>query len=411
MIMGAFSAAALCCWSGGTAIASASEEDNFACVSPAEAEVRVGWLEARPTPATMEMIIHGRLLDEENAERRETEDMPEVVRLVVARAGQPGPVDWRIALKTALVVECSADRDGTIEAHADLRRLHFRVGIETLSVALADTDVNGVDGKPVRSRDLRILPGTECMLPISCPESISEGARRIAELAGTGGRAYNGVALIRTVNFLHSQEKEGAIDALREYLALASYCPGHMPEPPGFWLDVFWIIRLLFESDDDIAPPPTRLGGPAVRIRSGSESLFPHYPLVEFQDLPLLFTGGGMMLFGAPSEPYPILAWAEKHGRLRQEPLHPPDDPLETVDAWLARRDVQAAFTDHNGLKWQARRQALAAIEDLVTEGSLSGCRTEADWVALRQLVNGLDIEWEEQQQAYVTGAAASNSP
>ena len=410
MIMGAFSAAALCCWSGGTAIASASEEDNFACVSPAEAEVRVGWLEARPTPATMEMIIRAKLLDEEWAGSGENGDIAEVVRVLVARR-EGGRANWQAARDTALVVICTPHRDGTIEVRADLRRLHFRGGVETLSVALADTDVIGVDGKPVRARDLRILPGTECVLPISCPESISEGARVIAELAGTGGRAYNGVALIRAVNHLHSQGKSGAIDALREYLALASYCPGHMPEPPGFWLDVFWIIRLLFESADDIAPPPTRVGTPAVRIRSGSESLFPHYPLGEFRNLPLLFTGGGMMLFGAPSEPYPILAWAEKHGRLRPEPLRPPDDPLGTVDAWLARRDVQEAFTDHNGLKWQARRQALAAIEDLVTQGSLSGCRTEADWVALRQLVKGLDIEWDEQQQAYVTGAAASKSP
>lgn len=409
MIMGAFSAAALCLWSGDTAIASAPEEDNFACVSPAETEVRVGWLEARPTPATMEMIIHARLLDEEWAGRGETGDIAGVVRVVVARRG-PGPVDWKTALGSALVVEWNADRDGMIEARADLRRLHFLGGVETLSVALAHTDAIGVDGKAVRGRDLRIVPGTECVLPISCPESISEGARLIAELPGSGERSFNGIPLIRAVNYLHSQGKEGAIDALREYLALASYCPGHMPKPPGFWHNVFWTIRLLFESADDTAPPPTRLGGPRVRIRPDSASLFPHYPLVECQDLPLLFTEG-MMLFGAASQPYPLLAWAEKHGRLREEPLRPPDNPLEAVDAWLARRDVQEAFTDHDGLKWQARRQAHAAIQNLVTNASLSPCRTESDWVALRQQVNGLDLEWDEKQEAYVNAAPAGQRP
>src|SRR5262249_2082218 len=122
------------------------------------------------------------------------------------------------------------------------------------------------------------------------------------------------------------------------------------------------------------------------------------------------------LITGMTPKTWPLVDWAENHGKVIAGLLRPTDRPLEAADAAfekLARPDdLKVDQYDRPGLRahlrWQAWRTVQSAVEpqrakprDVFDEAF----RTDAGWVELKARVARFKVRWDEQRQEYVATA------
>jgi hypothetical protein len=215
----------------------------------------------------------------------------------------------------------------------------------------------------------------------------------------------NPVGVVRAVNHLHSLGHAGAIKALRAYISYASDDnSGLEPNSPD-QNRLCWIIPLLFiPLDKDAELPSLGRGGEADK----SHKWEPFY-ITVIDDLPFHDTGfAGRLGTPDPDRGY-LVEWAAQHGRLREKPFRPEDNPLKAADE-LCEKLFRDTKTRSDGTKYNPkyrhiRQQAWRTIAHLLPSErnkSWPGWLEDEEWNRLKQQIAKLKIRWSEQQQNYV---------
>lgn len=143
---------------------------------------------------------------------------------------------------------------------------------------------------------------------------------------------HDSSVLIRAVNELQRLGKEPALKELEQYLRFTD----------GFeyWNEqeiVFWIVRLLFQSNDDghrLRPP-----GISVHLEDGNAAeadQWPLKPIAVADDIPFMLGHRINFSTGKSRHPKEDIAWARRHATIRDKPLMPTRNPLEAANALLA---------------------------------------------------------------------------
>jgi len=230
-------------------------------------------------------------------------------------------------------------------------------------------------------------------------------------------RYYEPVGLIRAVNHLHSLGFEAAVRELRDFLGIAQYgfglepARGAVPENPDIAdrAKLFLILRLLFEPKDPTSKPFPDFQ-PGMMMASPDEP-YPGelYPLVLAQDMPFFMPRWRWARSGPDPGPDFILEWVVEHGRLREMPLRPPDDPFAALEELESLRDGEPPFLPRGN---DARRQVWLALEEVtgqpVPESRYPSLVTasaspisEARWQNFRDVAAALELYWDEGHQSY----------
>jgi hypothetical protein len=130
------------------------------------------------------------------------------------------------------------------------------------------------------------------------------------------------------------------------------------------------------------------------------KSLWPLYPLAIQDDVPFLLING-VLLAGYPQHPFSHLDWAEKHGKLRAQPLRPADDPIAAVDKLIAQPQI-GRLCGSDTLKIMLRYEAWQAIAHLVRVPMGGNDFNGAAWEERKKLAAKLKIRWDVDKQNYV---------
>jgi hypothetical protein len=180
---------------------------------------------------------------------------------------------------------------------------------------------------------------------------------------------WNPVMLVRAVNHLQSLGKQKAIAELREFLKIARDSFRANRDPADIDTSdeqcVFLIVRLLFELEVTSGTlPDLYIGAMWLRPEKTDSSFWPLYPLALQDDVPFLLIDG-VLLSGYPQHPSSHVDWAEKHGKLRAQPLRPADDPIAAVDKLIAQPQT-GRLCGSDSFKIMLRYEAWQAIAHLV---------------------------------------------
>jgi hypothetical protein len=230
------------------------------------------------------------------------------------------------------------------------------------------------------------------------------------------------LAEMRVVNCLYSLGMEQTISLLRE-IAPEERSTVHDPEDTeeaeevakyeeSLWdaQKVCTIVPLLFAVEQGGMPPPADWYDKDKRQWS-----IPCGTLVIQDGIPFNTTRQ-WMLEGGLITTLPLVEWAAAHGKLRETPLDPQDDPLQAADilhfrvvaravpqfpaqCWIPRDQGLTAFRDH------LRAQAIKLLPKEVQDGR------DLSWDELRRRVARTGVHWDRDSQAYVTGGDSGKQP
>lgn len=214
---------------------------------------------------------------------------------------------------------------------------------------------------------------------------------------------FDPLRVIQAVNALQPLGKADALAVIDEFLRVSSVL-----DDPGRE-GVFMVLRTLFDPPTGQALPPMMVGGPSPAPKD--ERVFPRFPVVVVDDIPLTLTRG-YILGGHAEQPEDHIRWYRTHATLRATPLHPPDAPLAAVDRAFAAgapQAVAAGLDDDNGRVF-VRDQALQLLDTvyrprttLFDESRFAyGPDTEPRWVVVRTAVERLGTRWDAARDLYV---------
>ena len=225
------------------------------------------------------------------------------------------------------------------------------------------------------------------------------------------------LAVVRAVNRLHSMGKERAISLLREIapdvnidgLGTIVTEPDNsarqeleLEYPVAYHDDqrVCLLIPLLFEVDRDGVPPPEAWYDKDLRRWrnvAATQAIQGGIPFVICGE----WTYGGL--------PYPtrrLVEWAAAHGRLREKPIEPQDDPLLAAAELfnkIAAGDVSieewrlfAGGDDLKKLRDSLREQAISMLPLPLND------RRTMRWEEVTNIVAQSGVRWDRDSQAYV---------
>ncbi len=207
---------------------------------------------------------------------------------------------------------------------------------------------------------------------------------------------------LRAVNALRTLEKAEALALLRAYLEEAR------ANGNSLQTSLFLLLRLLFEPESGENFPTIPVGKP-VDPGEPYNPAFPLYPLALVQDVPLLISTG-FILAGHPGSPEAHLKFCEEKGRLRREPLSPPDNPLDLagklVDSPEWYRPTTGVEAEDNLAIYRA--QLLRLVSSVYSPGGDTGedlfnsLVDEKSWQRHREAFLKLGAKWSEQQNDYI---------
>jgi hypothetical protein len=231
---------------------------------------------------------------------------------------------------------------------------------------------------------------------------VARAGTLLAALTGFDGPRFDPAALIRAANYLHGLGFERALDILHQFGQPAA---GPTQVEPD---NVLLVARALFvpRSAQDTLPRLT-LGLPDL-AEPDDPTVAPLFPLHVHRDLPLLLVGG-YAIGGEGLPPTEYLKQVGWLGSLRPAPLQPPDDPLASVDEFLA----SPRWRQLKGDDWHAgllRGQALRAVATIIsaTEADERALFSAASalpvWSALRQRAAQRAPRWNPTTQVYEAG-------
>lgn len=209
--------------------------------------------------------------------------------------------------------------------------------------------------------------------------------------------------LIRVTNYLVPLGKEKALAIIGEYGRVHPYIN-------ETWL--FLLIRILF----DVPEPPGHM--PEMRIGlkfpSPPKNLMyvPRFPIVMMDDIPFSVLEG-VSLFGTPEPISRHVGYFQKHGTLRKQKLHPPDDPYLSLLKLPEFQEVKAIEEEAENRNWKASNNTRLLLHVVTL------CRTIDKWPEAQEprpkhVVSTFDQyhndfllakpKWDEQLQLYVRG-------
>jgi hypothetical protein len=233
------------------------------------------------------------------------------------------------------------------------------------------------------------------------------------------GYRFNPLFVIKAVNYLHSLGYDKSLHVLQLYCDLIEKIDERLPNIPVDYIDfarepdkIFIVARLLFVcKDKQILLPKLCLGQP--NIEPKDPSFFPWFPLHLYQDIPFYLLMKGYTFFGVRQSPDMYLDWCVRECQIREDPLLPSNNPLDSVDKFLesetwrnliyigavkeALSFLEAAFCT------MLRLQALKALSNVYPLSKQdeeefvnysSGKETDEIWQRHRQVVSRLNIFW-----------------
>lgn len=255
---------------------------------------------------------------------------------------------------------------------------------------------------------------------------IANAINSIHPLSGfSGGHSFNPLALIKAVNYCHSLGYNKSLLVLQLYCHSIEQIEERLPnilsdveldlaefvrEPQK----IFSVARLLFiRKDKQNILPKLGLGQPDLQPKD--LSLFPWFPLHLYQDIPVCLLMRGYTLFGQAQSPDIYLDWCAKECQLREAPLLPNNNPLDSIDEFLSseiwrnleieRAVEEALFFLETEFCRMLRLQALRAVsnvyplseqDEMKFIGYSDSTEEEIDeiWQKHRQAVARLNIFW-----------------
>jgi len=219
------------------------------------------------------------------------------------------------------------------------------------------------------------------------------------------GWEYNPLRVIEVVNALQPLGKEKALEAIDEYLRVASHFHSDAASD-----GLFLVLRVLFEVPADPGYMPRMcLGMPAGDPEPDDRKLLPRYPLHIEGDIPLLLING-YLLGGVPEPVRDHVAYFRRKGTLRARPLSPSADPLGALE----RSRVAMALIHPPGDSWQDHhrgmvRNQLLHLVDTVYRIDKKGSGPAFDpgdgadgrWKKIEDEVSSLGIRWDSTKGRY----------
>lgn len=242
-------------------------------------------------------------------------------------------------------------------------------------------------------------------------------ARQLIRETPCPGWTPKPLAVIQAVNRLRSMGKEHAISLLREIapdvnidgmgtiVTEPDNSARQEPEldyPIAYFDDqrVCLLIPLLFEADRDGIPPPEPWYDKDRRrwcCVAATQAIQGGIPFVICGE----WSYGGL--------PYPtrrLVEWAAAHGRLREKPIEPQDDPLLAAAELfnkIAAGDVSieewrmfAGGDDLKKLRDSLRKQAISMLPLALND------RRRVQWEEVKNIVAQSGVRWDRKSQAFV---------
>jgi hypothetical protein len=216
------------------------------------------------------------------------------------------------------------------------------------------------EGNELRwSRADPVIPSSTRLLDIPGPPVLDELQQLLNRVPLPEAEAHDPLALIHCVNALLPLGKDRALAVLREWASLVGFrnCSPDRTEARLASLDfsddrtIPLVAAALFVPRDPALAFPSF---PQVRVwpkRTQEEAaLWPAFPLVELEGVPLLLPFQQRMdwtHWGTAPPNWPdanaggFLFWCQNNAELRSAPIRPSDDPLATLDRFLAQPWVQ----------------------------------------------------------------------
>lgn len=245
-------------------------------------------------------------------------------------------------------------------------------------------------------------------------------ARRLIRETPCPGDFHNPLAVVRSVNCLHSLGKKKAISLLCE-IASSDEAPT-VVDPEDAAVDVrvlnghdqrvCTIVPLLFAVPKEGTPPPNPWY--CKRTQSWRSAAGPQ---VIQGGIPFSITGV-WTYGGRPYPTRPLVEWAAKHGQLRAKRLHPQDDPLRAADALYQRITEGLVVEFENWFDHVVGPGRDKFIEDLEKDLRAQAIRMLPNgmldlkvvtWSELKAQLSSIGLRWDPEHQVYVSDDDRSN--
>lgn len=158
------------------------------------------------------------------------------------------------------------------------------------------------------------------------------------------GWDFDPLALVRSVNYLRTQGKTTALNAMRAYLRLLN---NHIACRHRYGFDerrLLLLTSLLFAHKNTKPAPALALGHYDVRLPKSQRSKWPHFPLALVKDLPFLLVTGIDRTKKTTLLPT-LLNHYQRHGTLRDKPLTPRISPTNAIQTLTQSPRWKALFT------------------------------------------------------------------
>ena len=232
---------------------------------------------------------------------------------------------------------------------------------------------------------------------------------------------YSPLPVIQVVNALQQIGKGGALAIIDEYLRVSS--DFHDDARDGLFL----VLRVLFDVPEEPGYMPAMNVGMPQPPAPRAPRLFPRFPLVLVDGVPLLLTTG-YRLRGAAQAVDEHVSYFREHGTVRRTPLRPTDSPLQTLEklsrseewvAWLKEQDPSAIGRDSR--KKHVADQLLHLVDTVYPTKSgpygskVSTCCAPGGWQPVWQKavaeVAARGIRWDTQRNVYTFADGSFNAP
>ena len=316
-------------------------------------------------------------------------------------------VDWSngVSSESVLSEPATVDRDGKFLATIDLRECDAKFAeLRELQAGISlakqfspnpDTLATQIESSfPVLKQSIQ-------MLKVPKAKDQPEIIQLINKANGWPDDDSSAVDLIRASNALLKLKRDDAIQAMEEYYKLST---AHEDEFESYVL--YGLIQCSFEPADqnEQLPPPKYLRSLDGWRRKGEFLPWPRDPMEISEDIPWLL-GNSVALLGVPSDPSTDLVWLRKFGVLRESPLRPADNPLESAER-LMNQPRFANLEEHsrNAAISQLKEQSYAMVADVlppIKKNEWGDIDIEENWEALLKASREIGLFWDEEKQVY----------
>lgn len=210
--------------------------------------------------------------------------------------------------------------------------------------------------------------------------------------------------LIRAANELRKLSRDEAIQAMEDYRQMV------MANDAAFDFEESYVLYGIIQCAFEPANPNEQLPSPkCLRSLYGWRRSFPfgpwhRDPMEIHEDIPWLL-GKPVGLGGVPWDPKTDLVWLRRHGVLRDSPLRPADNPLESAERLMNEPRWAILPEDTRTIaSSQLKEQAWAMVGDLlppIPKNAWDGYDVDRNWEELLRTSKKSGLFWDEAAQAY----------